>query len=73
MKLSIALVGILIIGLVSASPASAARAVIYCQYAEYPAGCVARPGTTVALTQNGLKSSPSSDDSPRGLIIRRFI
>lgn len=70
MKLSIALSGALITGLVSASPARASD-VVYCQYAEYPAGCVARPGAAGAPTHNGLKSSRSSDDPPRGLIVRQ--
>jgi len=46
MKLSIALSGLLIIAFVAASTEKAC-AVVYCQYVEYPAGCVAKPGVVL--------------------------
>jgi hypothetical protein len=46
MKLSIALSALLITGLVAAST-ERASAVVYCQYVEYPAGCVVRPGVVL--------------------------
>ena len=47
MKLSIALsVGLLITGFVAASTETA-RAVVYCQYVSYPAGCIVRPGVAL--------------------------
>ena len=48
MKLSIALAtALLVIGLVAASSRDAG-AVVYCQYQNYPVGCVARAGEPVA-------------------------
>ena len=46
MKLSIALSALLITGFVAAST-EPASAVVYCQYVEYPAGCVVRPGVVL--------------------------
>lgn len=46
MKLSIALSALLITGFVATSTEEA-RAVVYCQYVEYPAGCVVRPGVVL--------------------------
>jgi hypothetical protein len=46
MKLSIALSTLLVIGVVVASTETAG-AVVYCQYVEYPAGCVVRPGVVL--------------------------
>ena len=47
MKSSIALAVVLLItGFVAASPREA-RAVVYCQYVDYPAGCVVRPGVVL--------------------------
>ena len=43
MKLSIILSALLIIGFVVTSTEKA-RAVVYCQYVEYPVGCIVRPG-----------------------------
>ena len=43
MKLSISLSALLIVGFVVAS-SEPASAVIYCQYINYPAGCIVRPG-----------------------------
>jgi hypothetical protein len=48
MKLSIAFASALLItGFVAASTREASAAVVYCQYVEYPAGCVARPGVVL--------------------------
>jgi hypothetical protein len=46
MKLSIALSALLITGFVAASTEKAS-AVVYCQYVEYPVGCVARAGVVL--------------------------
>ena len=46
MKLSIALSALLIAAFV-AGTAEQASAVVYCQYVEYPAGCIARPGVVL--------------------------
>ena len=47
MKLSIVLSALVIIGFTAASTEKAS-AIIYCQYIERPAGCIARPGVTIA-------------------------
>jgi hypothetical protein len=47
MKLSIALSVLLITGFVAASTEKANAAVVYCQYVEYPAGCVVRRGVVL--------------------------
>lgn len=46
MKLSIALSALLVTGFMAAST-ERASAVIYCQYIEYPVGCIARPGVVL--------------------------
>ena len=46
MKLSIAMSALLITGFMAASTEEAG-AVVYCQYIDYPAGCVARPGVVL--------------------------
>jgi hypothetical protein len=46
MKLSIALAAVLITGFVTASTEKAS-AVVYCQYVDYPVGCVARAGVVL--------------------------
>ena len=46
MKFSIALSALLIAGFVAAST-EPANAVVYCQYVEYPAGCIARAGVVL--------------------------
>ncbi len=49
MKLSIALAAALMItGFVAASTEKAS-AVVYCQYVEYPVGCVVRPGVVLRV------------------------
>jgi len=47
MRLSIALAALMISGFLAASTEKAASAVIYCQYVDYPAGCVVRPGVVL--------------------------
>jgi hypothetical protein len=48
MKLSIALSALLLVtGFVAASTEKASAAVVYCQYVEYPAGCIVRPGVVL--------------------------
>ncbi len=46
MKLSIAIAALLITGFLTASTEKAS-AVVYCQYVDYPAGCVARSGVVL--------------------------
>jgi hypothetical protein len=46
MKLSIALSALLMTGFLAASTEKAS-AVVYCQYIEYPAGCIVRPGVVL--------------------------
>jgi hypothetical protein len=46
MKLSIALSALLVTGFLAASTEKAS-AVVYCQYVEYPAGCIVRPGVVL--------------------------
>lgn len=52
MKLSIALSSALLTaglaaGFVTASTATADAVVVYCQYVDYPVGCIARPGVVL--------------------------
>jgi hypothetical protein len=47
MKLSIALSAALLITAFVAASTEKASAVVYCQYVEYPAGCIARPGVVL--------------------------
>jgi hypothetical protein len=70
MKLLIALSVLLITGFVAASPKQA-RAVVYCQYVEYPAGCVVRPGVVVAPTHDVRKIPPPINAPTSGFIILR--
>ena len=67
MKRSIALSASLGIGFFAASTGSAS-AVVYCQHAFYPAGCVARPAIVVAPVQDARRNPPSTDARPSGLI-----
>jgi hypothetical protein len=46
MKLAIALSALLIAGFVTATPEKA-HAVVYCQYVDYPSGCIARAGVVL--------------------------
>lgn len=69
-KLSIALLALLTTGLIAAST-ERAGAVVYCQYIEYPADCVVRPGVEVAPTQDVRKIPPSIDAPTRGSILRQ--
>ncbi|MGQ0680775.1 hypothetical protein [Bradyrhizobium sp.] len=47
MKSSIALPAALIVGFMAASTERASAAVVYCQYIDYPVGCVVRPGVAL--------------------------
>ena len=50
MKMSVALSALLMTGLVTGFVAAStedARAVVYCQYVEYPVGCIVRPGVVL--------------------------
>jgi hypothetical protein len=66
MKRSIALSVLLVIGFFAGSIGNAS-AVVYCQYAGYPAGCVVRPANVVAQDAPRI-ISPPIDTRPRGLI-----
>jgi hypothetical protein len=46
MKVLIALSALLVTGFLAASTEKAS-AVVYCQYVEYPAGCIVRPGVVL--------------------------
>lgn len=46
MKIAITLYALLIIGALAVTT-NAANAVVYCQYIDYPAGCVVRPGVVL--------------------------
>ena len=70
MKLSIALSALLITGFVAASTEKA-DAVVYCQYVEYPAGCVLRHGVAVTPAHDALKIPPSIGARPTGFILRQ--
>jgi hypothetical protein len=70
MKLSIALSALLITGFVAASTEKAS-AVVYCQYFEYPAGCIVRPGDVVAQTHDVRKIPPAIGAPARGFILRQ--
>jgi hypothetical protein len=63
MKLSIALSTLLVIGFV-ASSAEKASAVVYCQYVEYPAGCVAKPGVKLLPRPAGVVVAPGAEVHP---------
>jgi hypothetical protein len=48
MKKSIALAGLLLVGFILIpSSAEEASAAVYCQYVNYPAGCIVRPGVVL--------------------------
>jgi hypothetical protein len=49
MKLSIALAAALMITGFLAASTEKASAVVYCQYVEYPVGCVVRPGVVLRV------------------------
>ena len=46
MNKSIALAGLLFVGFIPSS-AEQASAAVYCQYVNYPAGCIVRPGVVL--------------------------
>jgi hypothetical protein len=70
MKLSTVLSALLINGFIAASTEKAG-AVVYCQYIEHPAGCVARPGVIIAPPSDVRNFRPSIDALARGSILRQ--
>jgi hypothetical protein len=67
MKRSIALSALLIIGFLVGSTGGVS-ALVFCQYAGYPAGCVVRPGVVVAPTHDTRRTAPAIDARPSGVI-----
>ena len=67
MKRSVALWASLIIGFLAGSTGTG-NAVVYCQYADYPANCVVRPGAAVAQSREPRRIPPSIDARTSGLI-----
>jgi hypothetical protein len=57
MKRSIALSALLITGFVAASTEKAG-AVVYCEYVEYPVGCVVKPGVVLRPRPAGVVVAP---------------
>src|SRR3984893_9499581 len=70
MKLSIVVSALLITGVVAVSTERASAAV-YCEYIEYPAGCVVRRGVAVAPTRDVRKIPRSIDAPTSGFILRQ--
>jgi len=70
MKLSIALSALLIGGFIAAST-DKASAVIYCQYVEYPTGCVVRPVPVELSNPDVRKIPPAIDPRGNGVILRQ--
>jgi len=83
MKLSLALSAVLTAGLVTgfvAVSTEKASAVVYCQYVEYPAGCIVRPGVVlrprpvaraVATPGVGVRGTPMNRGGPVNRVGRR--
>ena len=71
MKRSIALWASLIIGFLAGSTGTG-NAVVYCQYADYPANCVVRPGAIVAPSHEPRRILPSIDARTSGLIRQTY-
>jgi hypothetical protein len=83
MKLSIALSALLTCGLVTgfvAASTEKASAVVYCQYIEYPVGCVVRPGVVlrprpvaraVVTPGVGVRGTPMNRGGPVNRVGRR--
>lgn len=83
MERSIALPGLLLAGLVAgfvAASTEKASAVIYCQYIEYPVGCIARPGVVlrprpvaraVVTPRVGVVGTPMNRGGPVNRVGRR--
>jgi hypothetical protein len=67
MKRSIALWASLVIGFLAGSTGTGS-AVVYCQYAGYPANCIVRPGVVVAPSHEPRRIPASMDARPSGLI-----
>ena len=67
MKPSIAVSALLLLAGFIAASTESARAVVYCHYVEYPAGCVARP--VVVVPGRGVRTvRPSTDVLPGGIL-----
>ena len=67
MKRSIALTASPMIGFLAASTETAS-AVVYCQYAGYPAGCIVRPSHGVAPAHEARRDPSLSELRPSGLV-----
>ncbi len=67
MKRSIALWASLVIGFLAGSTGMGS-AVVYCQYAGYPANCIVRPGVGVAPSHEPRRIPASMNARPSGLI-----
>ncbi|WP_256806377.1 MULTISPECIES: hypothetical protein [unclassified Bradyrhizobium] len=79
MKMSIAMSALLVAGFVAMSTEKAA-AIVYCQYVEYPVGCVARAGVVlrprpvaraVATPGVGVAGTPMNRGGPVNRVGRR--
>ncbi|QWG25177.1 hypothetical protein KMZ93_10005 [Bradyrhizobium sediminis] len=79
MKLSIALSALLVTGFMAASTEQAS-AVVYCQYIEYPVGCIVRPGVVlrprpvaraVVTPGVGVRGTPMNRGGPVNRVGRR--
>ncbi|WP_249128941.1 hypothetical protein [Bradyrhizobium japonicum] len=79
MKMSIAMSALLVAGFVAMSTEKAA-AIVYCQYVEYPVGCVARAGVVlrprpvaraVAAPGVGVAGTPMNRGGPVNRVGRR--
>jgi hypothetical protein len=67
MRRSIVLYALLIVGFVAGS-AGQADAIVYCQHAFYPAGCVTRPGVEPMPVRDARRIPPAIAPPPSGLI-----
>jgi hypothetical protein len=67
MKLSIAWSALLLAGFLAASTETAG-AVVYCQYVEYPADCVVRPGVVAAPSRGVRKVRSLTGALPSGIL-----
>ncbi|QWG16929.1 hypothetical protein KMZ68_18335 [Bradyrhizobium sediminis] len=79
MKLSIALSALLVTGFMAAGTKQAS-AVVYCQYIEYPVGCIVRPGVVlrprpvaraVVTPGVGVRGTPMNRGGPVNRVGRR--
>ena len=70
MKPLIALSALLVGGFFAAGPETA-NAAVYCQYVEYPAGCIVRRVAVELPTSDLRKSPPSINAHGSGVILRQ--